>query len=370
MQWNFSVQREIMPNLTVLLGYVGSHGVHGNTADDDVNMVPPTASPMGYLWPCETPALPYSPSATVGNNINACFGGGGLGADPLKEFNTQVGRENAVLFRNSSRYDGMEVQIIKKMSHGFQIQGSFTWSKSLDTASAAAVGDQFTTGISSLFIFDPKLTHAPSDFNVGKVLTISYLWEVPTPKSFTGFARGALGGWQLGGLFSASSGTPFTPLLAGDSLGLLNTDPFSFPDRLKTPGCESPVNPGNPNNYIKLNCFAIPDIVTFQGQHWIRMGNAGRNSIPGPGLETMDVSIVKNTRVPRISETFNVQFRAEAFNVFNRANFNPPSTSGNNVLFDPTKLPGNAIISGGGFGALDFTATTSRQLQVALKVIW
>jgi hypothetical protein len=374
MQWNLSVERELRPNLTMLLGYVGSHGVHGNTADDDVNMVPPTASPMGYLWPCETPALPYSPSPTIGNNVNACFGGKGLGGDPFSEFNTHVGRENAVLFRNSSRYDGMEFQLTKRMSHGFQIQGSFTWSKSLDTASAAAVGDQFTTGISSLFIFDPRLTRAPSDFNVGKVLSINYLWQIPTPNSFTGFARAALGGWQLGGLVSASSGTPFTPLLAGDALGLLNTDPFAFPDRLRGSGCGSPINPGNVSHYIKVQCFAIPDIVTFQGQHWIRMGNAGRNSIPGPGLESFDLSVVKNTRVPRISETFNVQFRVEAFNVFNRANFNPESTSTNNVLFDPTQInpakPGNEIISGGGFGAADFTATTSRQIQVALKVIW
>jgi len=375
MQWNLSISHEITPNFSALVGYVGSHGVHGNTADDDVNMVAPTASPMGYLWPCETPALPYSPNATIGNNINACFGGGGLAADPLKEFNTHVGRENAVLFRNSSRYDGLELQLTKKMSHGFQVQGSFTWQKSFDTASAAAVGDQFTTGISSLYIFDPRLTRAPSDFNVNRVLTINYLWEVPTPKSFTGFARTALGGWQLGGLFSASGGVPFTPLLNGDAVGLLNTDSFTFPDRIKGPGCESPINPGNVDHYIKLQCFAIPPIVTFQGQHWIPMGNAGRNSITGPGLESFDISVVKNTRVPRISETFNVQFRAEAFNVFNHPNFNPPSTSGDNILFDPAKLnpatPGSEIFgAAGALGGADFTATTSRQLQVALKMIW
>jgi hypothetical protein len=209
---------------------------------------------------------------------------------------------------------------------------------------------------------------------VGKILNISYLWEIPTAKSFTGFARTALGGWQLGGLFSANSGVPFTPLEAGDALGQLNTDSFAFPDRLTTPNCQSLVNPGNKDHYIKTECFALAPIVTYQGRHWIRFGNAGRNSIPGPGLEDFDLSVVKNTHVPRISETFNVQFRAEFFNAFNRANFNPPSTSGNNVLVDPTlfvpSTPGAEIISSGGFGAQDFTATTSRQMQFALKVIW
>ena len=105
------------------------------------------------------------------------------------------------------------------------------------------------------------------------------------------------------------------------------------------------------------------------------MGNAGRNSITGPGLESFDISVVKNTRVPRISETFNVQFRAEAFNVFNRPNFNPPSTSGDNILFDPAALnpakPGAEIFgAAGALAGADFTATTSRQLQVALKMIW
>jgi len=375
MQWNFSVQRAITPNFTALIGYVGSHGVHGNTADDDFNMVPPTFSPLGYLWPCDAPGLPYSPDATHGN-INACFGQGGPAASPYPEFNTHVHRENGVFFRNSSRYDGMEVQLTRNMSHGLQIQGSFTWSKSLDTASASAVGDQFTTGISSLFVFDPRLTRAPSEFNVGRVMNISYLWQIPTPKSLSGFARTALGGWQVGGLFSLSDGAPFTPLLNGDALGLQNTDAFAYPDVLKgTPGCGSLVNPGNPNHYLKVECFAIPPIVQYQGRNWIRLGTSGRNDVTGPGLQDLDFSVVKNTHVPKISETFNVQFRVEAFNVLNHANFNPlGAASGNNVILNPfaynPSTPGTEKVSTGAVGAGDFTATTSRQLQFALKMIW
>ena len=92
------------------------------------------------------------------------------------------------------------------------------------------------------------------------------------------------------------------------------------------------------------------------------LGNVGRNSVIGPGLVDVDFSLIKNTYVRRISEAFNVQFRAEFFNVLNRTNFNSPID--NDVLFDDTGAPV------GGAGVIDQTATTSRQIQLALKVIW
>ena len=69
---------------------------------------------------------------------------------------------------------------------------------------------------------------------------------------------GRASGWQLGGLLQANTGEPFTPLIGGDPLGLRNTDPFDYPDRLSTPACQSLVNPGNVNNYVKLSCFGLP----------------------------------------------------------------------------------------------------------------
>ena len=92
------------------------------------------------------------------------------------------------------------------------------------------------------------------------------------------------------------------------------------------------------------------------------MGNAGRNILIGPGLSNFDMSLFKNNSIKRISESFNVQFRLEVFNIFNRANFNPPTA--NNTLFDGTGSPVP------GAGLITATATTSRQIQFALKVIW
>jgi hypothetical protein len=163
-------------------------------------------------------------------------------------------------------------------------------------------------------------------------------------------------------------------VIGGDPLGLNSTDPWAFPDRLTGLGCTgNPVNPGNVANYIKLNCFAVPMAtpdIAAQCTHFAvvpgscanRVGNAGRNSVIGPGLATFDFSLFKNNYVKKISETFNAQFRAEFFNFLNRANFSTPFAT--EALFDPTGTPN------GGAGALTQMSTPAREIQFALKLIW
>jgi len=132
-------------------------------------------------------------------------------------------------------------------------------------------------------------------------------------------------------------------------------DTYSFPDRISGPSCGTAVNPGNANHYIMTQCFAAPNPIN-------RLGNAGRNSLIGPGLSNLDFSVAKNTKISKISETFNVQFRFEVFNILNRVNLAPPIA--NSSLFDTS---GNPISTA---GQVDQTATTSRQLQFGLKLIW
>jgi hypothetical protein len=150
------------------------------------------------------------------------------------------------------------------------------------------------------------------------------------------------------------------------------------------------VNPGNPNNYIKTQCFTVPtapSVAFFNGSGsngigcdpafgstnptdpnylWCfnLRGNAGRNIIAGPGLVNLDFSLFKNNPVRRISETFNIQFRAEFFNILNHANFALPVVPDNTDIFDETGQ------STGTEGLLTKTTTSSRQIQFALKVIW
>jgi hypothetical protein len=328
MQWNLNIQRQLPKETTAFIGYVGSRSLHNVLQVDDMDIVLPTLTPQGYVWP--------SPAGS-GQVINP-----------------NVGRIEGSLFESSAIYHGLELQVKKRMSHGLQIQGSYTWSRSIDTGSGTTDGDQFANGITSLFFFDPKLRRGPSDFNISQVLTINYIWELPRP-SFSGAGAWPLSGWELGGIFQANTGQPFTVILGGDPLGLNNVDPFDFPDRLTGPGCGSLANPGNPNNYIKLQCFAFPNPVT-------RLGTAGRNIVIGPGLTSFDVSLFKNNPIRRISESFNAQFRVEMFNVLNHANFNPPTN--NITIFDGSGVPVP------GAGLIDSTSTTSRQIQFALKLIW
>lgn len=346
LQWNLNVQRDLGHNLTAMIGYVGTRGIHNVFQHDDSNIALPITSPVGYLWPCEPFVGGVCQGQGSGPRLNCC-----------------VGREPTQLWNSHSIYDGMQAVLSKKMSHGLQVQGAYTWSKCIDTSSGSGIGDPYVNSLSSsLYYWDQKARRALCDTNTSQNFVANYTWEIPTRQSLSGIAGALTKGWQLGGILTLQSGLPFTPLIAGDALGENNTDPFDYPDRLTGPGCQSLVNPGNVNNYIKLNCFAFAQPVVFNGLHYIRPGDAGRNILIGPGIATFDFSVFKNNYVRRISENFNIQFRAEMFNIFNRANFSPPTD--NEFLFDQS---GNPIA---GAGVVDLTTTTSRQIQFALKIIF
>jgi hypothetical protein len=93
-------------------------------------------------------------------------------------------------------------------------------------------------------------------------------------------------------------------------------------------------------------------------------GNSGRNILTGPGLSNLDLSLFKNNYIKRISENFNAQFRAEIFNILNRANFGVPATPNNTDIFDSTGAPTGVA------GLVTSTTTTAREIQFALKVTW
>jgi len=382
MQWNLNIQQQITPSLAGLVAYVGSRGVHQPFRVDEANLVLPTKTPLGYLWP-QTDALGniYSPQCNQldpnGSDPSQCA--------PPNPINQNYGSVRGMFYRGSSYYNALETQLSKRMSHGFQVQGAFTWSKSIDTSSASLAGDTFGNSISSLPWFDLRLNRALSDFNVGRTFVVNGTWELPTPKSLSAPAQWALGGWQLGLIFTASDGVPFTATwgTGSDPLGSLSSDDWDVPNRLNTPGCKSLTNPGNPTNYIKTNCFAVPTVtdptlwsqvcspsspsaggpIAFPLCFNLR-GNAGRNILIGPGVTEMDFSVFKNNYIRRISERFNIQFRAEIFNILNHANFAPPVTPDNSDIFDGT---GAAT---GVAGLLTKTTTTAREIQFAVKIIF
>jgi outer membrane receptor protein involved in Fe transport len=360
MQWNLSVQHQFTNTFSLLVGYVGDRSVHNAFHHDDFNIIFPNLSFGTPLWQCGTLAtapgpgfdpttqcpLYPTPANIAGRKINCC-----------------IGREPGRIWNSSGAYNGLQIGAFKSLGHGLSFQGSYTFSKNMDGSSGTTIGDPYVNSISSsLFYWNEKLRYGLSDTDIRHNFVFSYTYLLPSFSSAPAFARPIIGGWQTGGILTIQSGQPMTALVAGDAIGEGNTDPISYPNRLSGPGCKSLVNSGNVDNYIKLECFAFPTPELHNGQYWLSGGNLGRNSIPGPGLGTLDLSLFKNNYIKRISETFNAQFRFEAFNVLNRPNFSPPTD--NEFLFDQT----SAAVPDA--GAIDLTTTTSRQLQIALKIIF
>ena len=378
MQWNLNIQQQITPTLAGMVAYVGSRGVHQPFKVDESDLVIPTLTPYGYLWP----QVDINGNATSGPNA---------GINPPPVINPNFGSVRAIFYEGHSYYNAFEAQLAKRMSHGFQMQGTFTWAKSMDTSSASVAGDTFGNSISSLHWFDMRLSRGLSDFNVGRTLVVNGTWEAPTPKSFSGPLQWALGGWEPGLIFTVSDGVPFTATwgTGSDPQFTQSSDDWAFPNRLGGPGCKTLTNPGNPVNYIKTQCFAVP--TAPNANFWTAncdlfppgaqpnsgpafaapfpecfnlRGNAGRNILIGPGVTSLDFSLFKNNYIKSISERFNIQFRAELFNILNHPNFAPPANPTNTDIFDGTGTLNPAA------GFLSRTTTTAREIQFAIKVIF
>ncbi len=391
MQWNLNLQRELASKLTLMVGYVGSRGVHEPFRVDDGDIVLPTMSPAGWLFPkVDVFGSAWGPGCDVtdpnGTETGTC--------NPPPKINEDFGSIGRLHYEGNSYYHALELAVQKTMSHGVQFQTSFTWGKSIDTGSAAGHGDQFSNSISSLPYYDLRTLHTRSDFDIKRTLVFNVTWQVPSPKSLSGPAAWIANGWELGTIFKVSDGVPFTATwgTGGDPQGLRNGDDWAFPSRLNTPGCAMLTNPGNPNHYVKTECFTVPSapdmnfwtnncdpappnaqpsdpnappFLAVFPQCFNLRGNTGRNLLTGPGITNLDFSVFKNNSIKRISENFNVQFRAEFFNVLNHANFGvPPIALFYTDMFDGTGAPQSTA------GVLTSTTTPGREIQFALKFAW
>lgn len=359
LNWNLNVQREITPSLSVTLGYVGSRSVHLPDLVDNMNWQLPTLTSAGYLFPV----------SGVTPKLNSTFGG-------------IRGR----LWDNDGWYDGLQFGVTKKLSHGLQLQGSYTWSKCYDTGSNLAFNDPFQNSLSDYQYFDHRLTKGLCDYNVTQNGVVSFIYSIPTIGSNSGFRSKVLGGWQLGGIISAQTGSPFTPVINGEPFGKAQgTANEGYVSVL--PGC----NPINSNwksqglQYINLSCLTPPTAPTAMtaqcvandsiaktgfylapnaapaGQVYCKnlFGNVGRNQIIGPSLFDFDFSVFKNLK---ITERINTQFRVEMFNVLNHPSFFVPFA--NEAIFNTNGSPvSNA-------GKIDTTASDSRQIQFGMKIVF
>jgi hypothetical protein len=380
MQWNLNVQRQITSDMSLTIGYLGSRGVHLMMRGDDGNMTIPTKTSAGYLFPCGPP-LDAKGQCTAGVTSTGASA----------QLNQALGVIRYVYWNTDSNYHALNVSLDKRFAHGFQFQAAYTWAKSSDDDSQTIAGDTFGNGINSPVWFLPKLYYGPSDFDVKHTISINGLYDVPTPKSLGGIAERALGGWELGSILSINSGAPTTVIVSDDPLGLGNGGADQMGPVLRVPNCD-PYNHGYAGSaagkplWINKNCFALPTApLSFGsqcadfpgaatappvGQEYcanLLPGSVGRNNIYGPRLFNLDFSVIKNTPIRSISETFNIQFRAEMFNLTNHDNFVPPQPDSGDKGSKLFKQNGAPIAAA---GTLRRLATEPREIQFALKFVW
>jgi hypothetical protein len=235
-----------------------------------------------------------------------------------------------------------------------QLLSSYTWSKSIDTASSAGSTQATAAYESAVGVAHPLLpflNRGLSDFDIRHNFVFSLVWELPFARSLTGVKRTILDGWQLGSIYRGQTGTPISVSLNSDRAGSrADTRGASLgqrPNLVVGPGCETLTYPGNPDGYVKTECFSFPAPRI--------LGNLGRNRLTGPGLSNLDFSVFKNVN---FTERLTSQIRVEFFNALNRTNFADPAE----VIYDNQgRITANA-------GRITSTSTDARRIQVGLKL--
>lgn len=330
-EWNFTVERQITGRTSLRVAYVGSHGDH-ELLSIDPNSIP----------------------AEICASASGCVSGGTPGTTKGlvpegAQYIPVTTRPNPYLSggffwytEGNSSYNALQTDVIHRLSHGLQFRANYTWSKNLDMNSGLTGAQANNEAQMILNRNDLPLDWGPAAFNIASQASISASYDLPWSKS----NNRLLSGWQLNLITTLLSGFPFTPQVGSNRSGDGDT---RNPDRPNlNPSFSGPVVLGSPNEWFNPNAFVLPTPGTY--------GDLGRGVYDGPGLADLDVSLFKNTH---LSERVNLQFRAEFFNVLNHANFGTP----NATVFSGTAISASA-------GLITATATTSRQIQFGLKMIF
>jgi Carboxypeptidase regulatory-like domain len=375
--WSLRVDRELSPNTVLTVGYVGSHGYHeliGIDANEPMPVICP-AAPCPAVYPTYDASKPITATngPTLGFPINLP---NGIPNSPLAGAPVPAGaffipagapRANPTIANTwtwfsvgNSSYHALQVDLRRRFSHGLSVRGVYTLSKALDDGDSL---NQTTAGNAPGLVSNPFNLAADkglATYDARNVGVVNVLYDLPFGRGQS-FARDVEGwrdklvsGWMVSSIVTAQSGFPFTPQLSYNPSN--NGDTRNPVRPFLNPNFTGPVVLGNPNQWFNPNAFIAPP--STSGFY----GNLGRDTYIGPGLATWDFSVLKNTR---IHESLNLQFRAEMFNLLNRANFNTP----NLIVFTPPTASNPTGLSGTA-GAITSTSTTARQVQFALKLLW
>jgi len=418
-QYNLNIQRQITSTVTLMIAYAGSRSWHDPLQEDDLNTVVPYHVNGRWIFPNPVgsgcaPAPPDCSATDAALGLPATFNSGGTvsnnnGITPGLLINSNTAQFQSSAFPVQSWYNALQVRVDKKVSHGLMVGGAFSWGKSFDNSSSSFASDNYSNNPSAITPFwDPSITKGLSDFNVTKNVTFNVLYTVPTPASFNGVMKEVAGGWGIGANFEASDGIPLWPLIVDETVGMLNGGPYDIPDLV--PGCQQALTSSARTGalqYLNPACYVLPvapsaaffagsaaipngptamnpgfagfnpgcdvgaqgglDSTTPSGKNSMTcvnlLGNDPRNNVIGPGLINLDLSVTKDTHIRRISETADLQFRAEMFNIANHPNYAFPVANDLASLHNDGTTPS-------GFGQLTKTQAPERQIQFALKFIF
>jgi hypothetical protein len=237
---------------------------------------------------------------------------------------------------NSSSYNSLQTKLNKRFAQGLQFLASYTFGKSLDYAGSAASGGGAVGNPQSITLFDQS--RGPSGFDVKHRLVLSWVWALPFGEGHAfadgGVLKPILENWQFSGIVTLSTGRPFTVFL---NTGVNNGAP-SWPDRIGDGKLDDP----SPDLWFDIAAFKAPTPNTY--------GTSGRGVLYGPGTQTVDVSLSRFFPI----RNFRLQFRADAFNLFNTPQFGFP----------------NANIGNASAGRITSTVGDNRSMQFALKLDW
>jgi hypothetical protein len=321
-QWNLNVQRELVANTILTVAYVGSHGVHLFSSWDDNPPIPTVTNGV----------------AQFGSLVNGRYVANAR-INPL--FGPYVSMKPVT----TSSYHAAQISLNRRFSHNLSAQLNYSFSKCLDTGGIGIpvlAGSQTPTVASNPY--NQQVDRGVCGHDITNVLRINSLYALPF------HANRLVSGWQITGIASKYSGLPFTV-----NGGTNQVDPSGNSVRpIYVAGCDPYQGARTVSTWFNPACYAA----TAPGF----MGNTGRNTLRGPGFFDMDLGLLKDTK---LTERLNMQFRAEAFNLLNHANFAPPAAP------LPLNANGNPV-GGATSGAILSTAqgSTPRQIQFALKFLF
>jgi hypothetical protein len=315
---------------------VGSHGYH-QILSEDQNTPPTVVCPASPCPAVLAPGTVFYASSTKAN--------------------PNVANTTSWVSQGVSNYNGLEVDVRRQYSHGLQLRGVYTFASNLDDGSAWNTSVSANTPAFVMYPGNPGLDYGPAATNIRHAAAINGTWELPLNNGLANpLARQLVGGWSVSGIATLQSGFPFSPQLGYNPTGNGDTRNPVRPNLV--PGFKGTLYAKTAQQWFNPAAFSAPYPGTF--------GSIGRDTLTGPGLSELDLALVKNTT---IHERLRAQFRAEFFNVLNRANFTTP----NPVVFSsgPTpKTPTAEVEPSSTAGVVSATATTSRQIQFGLKLLF